>query len=69
MNGMVGGDLLDRLVAIKSGLWVRRLLNFFGEGFAQGGSPFQRCLISADMHDKAYQDKTIKSSLLNRGGP
>ena len=31
-------------LAFNSGLWVRRLLNSFGEGCAYGGSPFQgRC--------------------------
>jgi len=26
-------------LALNSGLWVRRLLNSFGEGYAYGGSP------------------------------
>ncbi len=26
-------------LALNSGLWVRRLFNSFGEGFANGGSP------------------------------
>jgi hypothetical protein len=28
-------------LALNSGLWVRRLLNSFGEGFANGGAPFR----------------------------
>ena len=38
-------------LALNSGLWVRRLLNSFGEGFAYSGSPYQGLCPVSEVND------------------
>jgi hypothetical protein len=44
-------------LALNSGLWVRRLLNSFGEGFAYGGSPFQGRYAASEVNDGDCPEK------------
>jgi len=44
-------------LALNSGLWVRRLLNSFGEGFANGGSPFQGRYPASEINDGTCPEK------------
>ena len=49
-------------LALNSRLWVQRLLNSFGEGCANGGSPFQgRCAVS-EVNDGAGHSGPILPS-------
>jgi hypothetical protein len=54
-------------LALNSGLWVRRLLNSFGEGFAYGGTPFRGGAPPQRLTMGAVQ-KSQTTSLLNLGG-
>jgi hypothetical protein len=53
-------------LALNSGLWVRRLLNSFGEGYAYGGSPFQGRCPASEVNDGAVQ-KSQTTSLTRTG--
>ena len=44
-------------LALNSGLWVRRLLNSFGEGYAYGGSPFQGRCPASEVNDGGCPEK------------
>jgi hypothetical protein len=44
-------------LALNSGLWVRRLLNSFGEGYAYGGSPFQGPCPASEVNDGGCPEK------------
>jgi hypothetical protein len=44
-------------LALNSGLWVRRLLNSFGEGFAYGESPFQGRYPASEVNDGDCPEK------------
>jgi hypothetical protein len=44
-------------LALNSGLWVRRLLNSFGEGFAYGGNPFQGRCPASEVNDGGCPEK------------
>ena len=44
-------------LALNSGLWVRRLLNSFGEGCAYGGSPFQGRCPASEVNDRGCPEK------------
>jgi hypothetical protein len=44
-------------LALNSGLWVRRLLNSFGEGCAYGGSPFQGRCPASEVNDGGCPEK------------
>jgi hypothetical protein len=41
-------------LALNSGLWVRRLLNSFGEGWAYGRSPFQGAYPTSEVNDAGF---------------
>jgi hypothetical protein len=44
-------------LALNTGLWVRRLLNSFGEGFAKGGCPFQGRCPALEFNDGTCPEK------------
>ena len=47
-------------LSLNSGLWVRRLLNSFGEGFANGGSPDQGRCPASEVNDGACPEKPVQ---------
>jgi|688.fasta_scaffold312999_2 hypothetical protein len=61
-------------LALNSGLWVRRLLNFFGEGFANGGAPFrggtppQRLTMGPVQKNQTTSDRRMAYRMLRREG-
>ncbi len=68
MYGVVGGYPLDRLAptdrlhgdpGLELGTVGARLLNSFGEGFANGGSPFQGRYPASEVNDGARPEQPV----------
>jgi len=80
VDGVIGGDLLVRLAAtdrrhgdsgLERGVVERRLLNSFGEGFANGESPVQEQYPASQVNDGGLSRKKNSpplSSVISSGG-
>jgi len=49
-------------LALNSGLWVRRLLNSFGEGCVYGGTPFQGRYPTSEVNDGGCPENQAASA-------